>query len=149
MTTILSTSVGGVTIAAAIALPFMMRAPRTVEEMIESLDEELLHRLAWFADGPKRDTVEAFEIMEAMNGRMGLFRLLNQARLMTGITIEALKPGGSPAIVLGMRRLRWALWRAVAGCLLSPSVHAYKVAMIASEMAALQETVLIEFDAGT
>lgn len=149
MSNVLGAAVACVCIAAVSVLPFIARAPRSVEDMIQSLDEDLLHRLAWFADGPRRDSVEAFEIVEAMGGRLGLFRILRQARLMTGITIEALKPASAPETITEMRRLRWALWRAAFGCLLSPSAEAYKIAMIVAEMASLQETALIEFDSAS
>jgi hypothetical protein len=123
------------------------RHPRELNAMVAQLDEDLLNQVSWLADGPERENVLPFEIMDAIGGRRGLLRLLQQARLMTGITSEAKKMGAQGPELDGMRAKQRKLWRAVGLAMLWPSAQAQKVASIAADMAAGLEDALIQIDA--
>lgn len=145
ISTLLVHSVYCITGVAAVSAPLLAHHPRTITAMLLELDDKLLHCVCWLVDGPKRDEVEPFEIMDALSEYGGLLHVLSQARLMTGIAIEASKqqPGDEAA---RMRRHSRELWRAVTLCFLSPSAYAHRVAVILAEMAAIVETVRIQCD---
>lgn len=136
----------GVSLSGVAVLGFLSRSSCSISDLVSELDEELIQHVVWMANGPKRDEIMAFEIMDAIGGRGGLVHLLQQARLMTGITAEAKKDGVPESVVATMRRKRRALWRVGLLCMLLPRAHAHRLAKLFSEMAETLEDILIAVD---